>query len=220
VRLLQPGLAREVERTPDTTAQVAWWRRHVRPLLDNAATHALAARTGVMGVLAPDEMELRRMRETGWSRGLVARIDRVLADTLVREHPWWRPAFSGAPAELGHAAAWLDPDRLGALASAEDVDLVLGDLADVLRKQPAGSLAAISVSNVPDWLDEAACRELASAVRHALAPDGRVLVRRVVAPPDDAFAASGLVRDPDSDTLPVRDRTALYERIDLYRRLA
>jgi hypothetical protein len=34
----------------------------------------------------------------------------------------------------------------------------------------------------------------------------------------DPFAAAGLVRDPVSDVLVARERTALYERVDLYRR--
>jgi S-adenosylmethionine:diacylglycerol 3-amino-3-carboxypropyl transferase len=220
VRLLQPALAREVERTPDTAAQLAWWRRHVRPLLDNQATHALAARTRLMAAFAPDDRELDRMRRTGWSHGLVDRIDGILASTLVREHPWWRPAFSGRAADAGHGAAWLDEDRLASLASGPDLTLVEGDLAGVLHAWPAGSISAISVSNVPDWLDDDACRDVAVAVREALAPGGRVLVRRVVAPVEDTFERCGLLRDPVSDTLPARDRTALYESIDLYRRTA
>ncbi len=59
---------------------------------------------------------------------------------------------------------------------------------------------------------------LASAVRDALAPGGRVLVRRVVADVRDEFVTAGLTRDPSSDGLASRDRTALYERMDLYRR--
>ena len=75
------------------------------------------------------------------------------------------------------------------------------------------------MSNVPDWLDAASTAALAVAVRRALAPGGRVLVRRVVAPEDpEPFAAAGLVRDPISDGLVARERTALYERVDLYRR--
>jgi hypothetical protein len=45
-----------------------------------------------------------------------------------------------------------------------------------------------------------------------------VLVRRVVTPEGaDQFVAAGLARDPISDGLVARERTALYERVDVYR---
>jgi betaine lipid synthase len=214
-----PGIAREIETAPDTAAQAAWWRRRVRPVLFSPLTHVAAAWTPVLAPLAPHPTELERMRRSRWSRGLADRVDGVVARVLIRHHPWWRPAFSGRPADPGDGAAWLDEPRLRALAGAGGAHLQLaeGDLASVLRAQDAGALAAISVSNVPDWLDPAAGADLAMAVRHALAPGGRALVRRVVDPAADAFAAAGLVRDPVSDSLVGRERTALYERVDLYR---
>ncbi len=217
LRLLQPGLAGEIEHTPDLATQAAWWRRHVRPRAFNRLTHGLAARTPVLSALAPNAAELRRMREGGWSYGLASRIDAVVASVLVRQHPWWRPAFAGRPADPGHGAAWLDAERLVALAASSHLTLVHGDLEAVLRQLPAGSLAAVSVSNVPDWVPAGATISLAQAVGRALAPGGRVLVRHVVDPGDDAFAAAGLVLDPVSEVLAARDRTALYERVNLYR---
>jgi S-adenosylmethionine:diacylglycerol 3-amino-3-carboxypropyl transferase len=218
-RITCPGIARVIETTPDPAAQAAWWRRHVRPVLFSPLTHLAAARTPILAPLAPHPTELERMRRSGWSRGLADRVEAIVDRMLVRHHPWWRPAFAGRPADPGSGAAWLDESRLRALASmdAGRLRLIEGDLAAVLRAQGAGTLAAISVSNVPDWLDPAAGAELAAAVRHALAPGGRALVRRVVGPAVDAFADVGLVRDPISDGLVTRDRTALYERVDLYR---
>jgi S-adenosylmethionine:diacylglycerol 3-amino-3-carboxypropyl transferase len=157
------------------------------------------------------------MRGSSWSKGLVTRVDGIVGSVLVREHPWWRPAFGGRPVDPGFGAAWLDEDRYGALAAGAGPVLVAGDLEAVLRAQASQSLAAVSLSNVPDWLSDEAGTGLATAVRHALAPSGRLLVRRVVAPADDPFARTGLVRDPVSDALPARERTALYERVDLYR---
>lgn len=219
-RVVRPGLARVIETTPDPVAQAAWWRAHVRGRLFGPLTHAIAARTRVLAPLAPDPHELERMRRGGWSYGLADRVDEVVATVLVRRHPWWRPAFSGRPADPGDGAAWLDPANVAALADGDPrLALVHGDLAAVLAGLPAGSLAAVSVSNVPDWLDAAATSALARAVAHALAPGGRVLVRRVVAPGgEDPFLAAGLARDPRSDALVARERTALYERVDLYRR--
>ena len=139
--------------------------------------------------------------------------------TLVRRHPWWRPAFSGRPADIGDGAAWLDVDRIGALATgAPRLELVRGELAAVLGALPAGSITAASVSNVPDWLDASATASLAAAAHRALAPGGRLLVRRIVRPGGgDAFVMAGFLRDSASDTLVARERTALYEAVDLYR---
>jgi hypothetical protein len=45
-----------------------------------------------------------------------------------------------------------------------------------------------------------------------------VLVRRIVRPAGpDPFLEAGLVRDPVSDGLVARERTALYEAVDLFR---
>ena len=221
-RLVRPGLARQIETTPDLASQAAWWRDHVRGRLFGPATHAIAARTRVLSPLAPDPRELDRMRRGGWSHGLADRVDAVVAAVLVRRHPWWRPAFSGLAADPGDGAAWLDAARVTALAagarSRPRLELIHADLTAALAGIPAGSLAAVSVSNVPDWLDAAATGALALAVRSALAPGGRALVRRVVAPEgSDPFVAAGLARDPVSDGLVARERTALYERVDLYR---
>lgn len=223
-RLVRPGLARAIETTPDVGAQAEWWRAHVRGRLFGPLTHAIAARTRVLSALAPDPRELARMRRGGWSHGLADRVDAVVGSVLVRRHPWWRPAFSGRAVEPGDGAAWLDPGAVAALAAlggaapGPGLRLVHGDLASVLDGLPAGSLAAASLSNVPDWLDAAGTRALAVAVRRALAPSGQVLVRRVVAPEDgDPFVGAGLARDPVSDGLVARERTALYERVDLYR---
>ena len=219
VRLLRPGLAPMIERVTDPAEQAAWWRQHVRPVFFGSAFHWLAAHTRILSPLAPDPHELARMRRGGWSDGLVRRIDDVVAATLVRRHPWWRPVFSGRPADPGDGAAWLDAEHFAALSDAgARIDLVVGDLTAVLSAQPPASLAAISVSNVPDWLDPAGVAELAQAAATALAPGGRVLVRRVVRPEGpDPFAAL-LVHDPVSPVLIARERTALYEAVDLYRR--
>jgi S-adenosylmethionine:diacylglycerol 3-amino-3-carboxypropyl transferase len=218
-RTIRPGLARAIETAPDVASQAAWWQRHVRPWLFGPWAHVLAARTPVLAPLMPNRFELDRMRRGGWSHGLESRVDGVVGSMLVRRHPWWRPAFSGRAAEPGDGAAWLDPDRSCALAGgAVRIRLLEADLTVTLSGQPAGSFEAISVSNVPDWLDASATRRLAIAMRNVLAPGGRALVRRVVRPDGyDPFSAAGLLRDPRSDTLATRERTALYEATDLYR---
>jgi len=218
-RLVQPGLAQMIETTPDVATQAEWWRRTVRGRLFGPATHFVMARTRVLASLVPNPRELDRARRGGWSHGLEARVDGVVSSVLVRHHPWWRPALSGRPADPGDGAGWLDADRLHALkGAAQRLSLVRGDLAEVLRTQPVGSLAAISVSNVPDWLEGPAITVLATTIRGALAPRGRVLVRRIVRPAGaDPFVEAGLERDPISEGLVVRERTALYEAVDLFR---
>jgi S-adenosylmethionine:diacylglycerol 3-amino-3-carboxypropyl transferase len=141
-------------------------------------------------------------------------VDGVLERVLVREHPWWRPLASGRPVDVGFGAPWVDGEGPGR----RPVEWVHDDLTAALAAQAPGSLDAISVSNVPDWLDDAAEAELARAIAGAAAPGARVLVRHLVRPAgDDRYAAAGLVLDRSSDGLPARDRTALYESIDLYR---
>lgn len=218
-RLMRPGLAQAIETTEDLEAQSAWWRAHVRGRLFGPLTHAVASRTRVLAGLAPNARELERMRRGRWSHGLADRVDAVVGSVLVRRHQWWRPAFSGRPADPGDGAAWLDPSNVAALAgNPARLALVHADVTAALAALPPGSLAAVSLSNVPDWLDPPGTVALAAAVRGALAPGGRVLVRRVVAPvDDDPFLAAGLARDPVSDRLVARERTALYERVDLYR---
>lgn len=220
-RLLIPDLTRTLESMDDPEAQRAYWRARVQPRLFGRLTHLLAARTPVLRNLAPNPHELARIRAGGWSYGLVRRIDGVVGRHLVRDHPWWRPALIGRPADIGHGAAWLDRDRVTALAAgAGSLRLVEGDLAMALDALDAGSLDAISVSNVPDWLDEDAQARLALAVGRALAPGGRVLVRRVVARPPEAdpFVTSGLRIDPATRTLVADERTALYKSVALLRR--
>ena len=226
-RLLVPGLAARLEEVPDADAQGRFWEDRMRPRLFGPLTHALMRWTPLLAPLAPNPHELRRMRGSGWSHGLEARIGAVAGSVLVREHPWWRPALTGRPVDPGFGAAWLRPARLAALGAwgsgpspiaAGRVTPLHADLTEALLAVEPGSLAAVSVSNVPDWLmdgDEAA---LAAAVRRALRSGGRVIVRRVVrreAP--DAFAAAGLVPDPDGSDLAARDRTALYESVALLR---
>ena len=212
-RLVCPGLSRLIETTPDPAAQSAAWRSHVAPRLFGPLTHAAMRHTHLLAPLAPNRVELNRMRTGGWSRGLVERIDGVVATGLIRRHPWWRPIFAGRPADPGDGAAWLDGRGDGL-----DLTLVQADLAAALRSRRPASLAAASLSNVPDWLDSRGIESLAVAAAAALQPGGRLLVRRVVRPAEDAFVAAGLIRDPVSDELVARERTALYEAVDLYRK--
>jgi S-adenosylmethionine-diacylglycerol 3-amino-3-carboxypropyl transferase len=217
-RLLVPGLARRIEASDSPAEQQAWWQSNVRPRLFGPVSHWLARHTPVFAPLAPNRHELRRMREGGYSYAIADRIDGVLGRTLVRRHPWWRPAFSGRVADPGDGAAWLDAEMAAAVAdSAGAIRLVQGDLTDVLAGSPPSTFDAVTVSNVPDWLDPAGTMRLTEAISRALRPGGRVLVRSIL--PDGGLTAHpALALDPMSATLVQQERTALYGRVDLLRR--
>ena len=218
-RLTVRDLAQQVETAPDVARQAAWWQSRGRRRLFGPLTHWFLGLRPVLGRLAPDRRELARLRGSDWSHGLAARVDAVVGRMLIREHPWWRPPASGRAADQGHGAAWLDSARCSALADADQrITFVQDDVVRALSREAPASLVAMSLSNVPDWLDPAAEGALAGNARRALAPGGRVLVRRVVATQGpDPFVAAGFTREAVSDELPARDRTALYEAVDLYR---
>ncbi len=218
LRLIVPSLRRRIEGFDDPEDQQRWWRAHVQPRLFGPLTHWLARHTPVLSPLAPNGHELRRMREGGYSAAIAGRIDGVLGRTLARRHPWWRPAFSGRVADPDDGAGWLDRAIATQVAeSAGAIRLIRGDLAQVLARMPPGQFDAVTVSNVPDWLDSAGGTRLASALAHAVRPGGRVLVRSIL--PDGGLPAHPqLGADPGSRNLVEEERTALYGRIELLRR--
>ncbi len=218
LRLIVPSLGRQIEAFDDQREQQRWWRSHVQPRLFGPLTHWLARHTAVLSPLAPNGHELRRMREGGYSVAIAGRIDGVLGRTLARRHPWWRPAFSGRAADPGDGACWLDRAIATEVAeSAAVIRLVRGDLAQVLAGMPPGRFDAVTVSNVPDWLDPASGTRLAIALVHAVRPGGRVLVRSILRdgglPPHPDLVAEDGPRD-----LVEEERTALYGRVELLRR--
>jgi S-adenosylmethionine-diacylglycerol 3-amino-3-carboxypropyl transferase len=218
-RLLRPSMARRVETFVDPAEQHEWWGRSVRPWLFGRGGHWLIGHGPLLPLLSPNRNETARVRETTWSRGLADRVDAVVARQLVRHHPWWRPLASGRAADPEFGSAWIDAARAAALRDGgAQVQWIPGDLVEAIVAQPPGSIDALSVSNVPDWLDEGDEARLAEAIARAAAPGARVLVRHLVRPVGpDPYVAAGLTLDPRSERLPGLDRTALYEAVDLYR---
>ena len=219
VRFIVPGLARDLERVATPAAQLRLWHERVQGRLFNRLTDWLARHTPMLAPLAPHREELDRMRRGGYLRAVESRVEGIVGSVLVREHPWWAPAFLGRPVALGHGAAWLDPSRGTAVAAgAGRIRLVQGDVTTVLAELEPASLDAATVSNVPDWLDAEASQRLGDALVRALRPGGRVLVRSVL--PDGGLPGDPrLKRDPGSDAFTASERTALYGRVDLLRRL-
>ncbi|HEX7471898.1 MAG TPA: DUF3419 family protein [Candidatus Limnocylindrales bacterium] len=219
VRLIVPGLARDLERVPTPAAQLQLWHERVQGRLFNRLTDWLARHTPMLSPLAPHRAELDRMRRGGYLRAVETRVEGIVGSVLVREHPWWAPALVGRPVAPGHGAAWLDAARSTRVAEGADrIRLIQGDVAGVLDGLDAGSLHAATISNVPDWLDAPAARLLTDALVRTLRPGGRLLVRSVL--PDGGLPVDErLVREPGSDAFTAVERTALYGRVDLLRRV-
>jgi S-adenosylmethionine-diacylglycerol 3-amino-3-carboxypropyl transferase len=219
VRFIVPGLARDLERVATPAEQLRLWHERVQGRLFNRVTDWLARHTTMLAPLAPHRAELDRMRRGGYLRAVESRVEGIVGTVLVREHPWWAPAFLGRPVAFGHGAAWLDPSRgMAVAAGAERIRLIRGDVTAVLDGLEPGSLDAATVSNVPDWLDAEAAGRLRDALARALRPGGRALVRSVLPDgglPDDPR----LARDAGSDAFGAFERTALYGRVDLLRRV-
>jgi len=86
----------------------------------------------------------------------------------------------------------------------------------------------VTVSNVPDWLDPGATARLTSALAEAVRPGGRVLVRSILTDgglsAHPAFVADSEDSEDSEDSatanLVLRERTALYGRVELLRRRA
>jgi len=220
MRLLVPSLRRRIESFDDPADQQRWWRATVEPRLFGPLTHWLARHTPVLAPLAPNGHELRRMRDGGYSRAIAGRIDAVLGWTLVRRHPWWRPALSGRIADPNDGAAWLDEALATRVAaSAGTIRLLHGDLTQVLAAFPVSQFDAVTVSNVPDWLDPAATARLTGALAKAVRPGGRVLVRSILT--DGGLALHpAFIADAHTAGLVELERTALYGRVELLRRCA
>jgi hypothetical protein len=215
-RVVRPDLAPRVESFADPSEQSIWWRRHLRPWVFGRASHWLLNTRPVLGLLSPNA------NETPVSGGPAGRA--------ACDPGRWRPERCSSASIRGGARSRAgaprprirrrvaDPERASPSGSGPRTPPSRVRVPHAgARRLTAGSLHAVSVSNVPDWLDPGAERELAAATRHAAAPGARILVRHLVRPPgDDPFVAAGLARDPRSDDLPARDRTALYEAVDLY----
>jgi S-adenosylmethionine:diacylglycerol 3-amino-3-carboxypropyl transferase len=220
LRVLVPSLRRQIESFDDPSEQQRWWRAKVEPRLFGPFSHWLARHTPALSPLAPNQHELKRMREGGYSYAIAKRIDGVLGQTLARRHPWWRPAFSGRVVDEGDGAAWLDADLATQVTASQGaIRLVHGDLTQSVAGMPPGHFDAATISNVPDWLDDAAAARLADALAIAVRPGGRVLVRSILPdgglPPHPEF-----VTDAVSGQLVDRERTALYGRLQLLMRCA
>ncbi len=132
------------------------------------------------------------------------------------------PLLGGRPVPGRFETVSLRPDSMPLVRqAAASIRLVQGSIEEVLAGLPQGSLDAVGLSNVPDWLSPAALDRLWEALANALAPDGRVLIRSVlrVAPLPHGPIAERLVLDVTASTaLAAGERSGLFASVSLLRR--
>jgi S-adenosylmethionine:diacylglycerol 3-amino-3-carboxypropyl transferase len=159
------------------------------------------------------------MRAERYQDALEGRISRLVAGTLIREDPLWMPLLGGHPVAPRFETAWLHPDLLPLVRAAPTrIRLVAGSIEDVLAGLPEGSLDAVGLSNVPDWLSPVALDRLWPALAHALAPGGRALARSVLraAPLPRGPMAERLILDVTaSRELAAGERSALFASVSV-----
>jgi SAM-dependent methyltransferase len=160
----RPAAMTRFLRLDDPATQVDWWRHELdRPPLGAllrvalGPTGALAAvlRRGLRDVIAPRfDLTLRRRIAAG-----IARYPNA-------DNPWaWRLLLGRerpGPAEL---------------ALVSDVEWVQADVIEHLRRVPAGSYDAATLSNVVDGPPPPFASALHDALRHAIRPGGTVVLR-------------------------------------------
>lgn len=207
---------------PDARAQGRLYERHFRRRYWNPVTRWLLGRSAVLRSVVVHAGERTAMRDERFHEWLEPGVSRVMGTTLVRENPVWMPVLLGRPVVPEHEMAWLRPgSRPAVRAAAGRIRLVAGSVVDVVEAATAGSLDAVDLSNVPDWLSPNELGRLWGALARALVPGGRLLVRSAyrAAPLPGGEAAEALVRDrAASAELTATERTGLFAAVSLLRR--
>jgi S-adenosylmethionine-diacylglycerol 3-amino-3-carboxypropyl transferase len=220
VRLVGGRTLRTLIRdSPDAAAQHRLYEARLRRRYWNPVTRWILGRQGVVRWFAADPTERRGMLSQRFHEWLEPRISHVVATSLVRENPYWMPIVAGRPAAPDHETAWLRPAAIDAVRDAPSrVRIVEGSVVDVLEGLPTGSLDAVALSNVPDWLTPAELARLWDALAHALAPRGRTVLRSTLRPPPmptGAAAAALVVDEAASTELALTERTGIFASVTL-----
>jgi S-adenosylmethionine-diacylglycerol 3-amino-3-carboxypropyl transferase len=206
-----------IDRAPDPATQARWYRQHLRARYWNRLTRWLLRRGSLLRWLVIHRGERDAMREEAFHEWLEAGIERSLETALIRENPYWMSLLSGSPVAPEHEEAWLRPNAIDALRRAPGViRLRRVSIVDELASRAPGSVDAVALSNVPDWLDAAELERLWDALARALAPGGRAVLR-------SAFRTPPLPSGPAADVLRLdvglsadatdRERTGIYAAV-------
>ncbi len=215
-------LRRTIDASPDAPAQARRYERHLRHRYWNRATRWIVGSRIAVHLYTANADARRAMRGEHFEDALERRISRLVAGALIREHPLWMPLLGGRPVPGRFETTSLRPDSTPLMRHAAGrIRLVEGSIEEVLAGLPEGSLDAVGLSNVPDWLSPVALDRLWEALGHALAPGGRALIRSVLraAPLPHGPIAERLVLDvPASAVLTAGEGSALFASVSLLRR--
>ena len=126
-----------IDDSPDAAVQGLRYERHLRHRYWNRATRWMLGTRVVLRYYTADPGARRAMRAEHYQDALEERVSRLVAGTLIREHPLWMPLLGGRPAEARFETAWLRPEATLLLRSAPArIRLVEGSVEDVLAGLP------------------------------------------------------------------------------------
>jgi len=203
----------------DPTAQARLYESRLRRRYWNPLTRWMLGRRAIVRWFAADPSERRLMLGQRFHEWLEERISGVVATSLVRENPYWMPVLAGRPAAPDHETAWLRPDAIDAVRPAPSrIRLAEGSVVDVLETLSPGSLDAVALSNVPDWLTPTELARLWEALARALVPGGRVVLRSTLRPspaPAGSAATALVVDEIASRELTLHERTGIFASVTL-----
>ncbi|MEJ1963622.1 MAG: DUF3419 family protein [Gammaproteobacteria bacterium] len=148
--------------------QIAYWRQHLDTTRFRVAMDRLLSLAALRAVYAAPLLDFLPSRLGAVLR---ARMARCFALHPNRENPYARALLLG---ELPDASP--PPE-------ARDIRLIHADAAHFLEQQPRGSFDGFALSNILDGADAAYRRRLFAAVKHAAAPDARMVLRSFGEPP-------------------------------------
>ena len=233
IDLPAPGrLRNDILTVPDAAAQARAYRRHYQRRIFNPVSRRVlhwGLRFIARGLSDEEAAAVRDPRFLGdFERRIAARMARV----LVRTDPWWCETLLGSAAPSSAQRTWLRaaeavslpqavpfPQAVPLPQAALRVHPILGSVIDVIARQPAASLDAVDLSNVPDWLPLPARERLWSELERVVRPGGRILYRSLTGAVGVPRSASLAADRELSNELTQRESTGLYASVVLVRRL-
>jgi len=216
-------LRRIIATAPDASTQARWYEQRLHARYWNRLTRWLMSRATTLRWVVVHPGERDSMLSESFAEWLEDRVSRSVEVALIRENPYWMPLLAGRPVAPAYEDAWLRPDAIDELRHApEVVRLERVSIVDHLESQPEGSVDAVGLSNVPDWLTAADLERLWAALGRVLAPGGRAVLRSAYRTPPlpSGQAARLLVLDHErSAELLDLEQTGLYANVCLFRRI-